>query len=66
MTSPHPALRADLPGKRGGDLVAAIAGVAPNGIELHAVLSICFPGSSVSGCSVSTPDFRSRPTTPTW
>jgi hypothetical protein len=39
------------------DLQHGQTGVAPNAIELHAVLSVCFPGSSVSGCSASTPDF---------
>src|SRR5258708_4046172 len=33
------------------------SGAAPNYIELHAILSVCFPGTSVSGCSASTPDF---------
>jgi hypothetical protein len=35
------------------DLLHGQTGVAPNGIELHAVLSICFPGSTVSGCGSS-------------
>ena len=35
------------------DLLHGQTGVAPNGIELHAVLSICFPGSTVSGCGTS-------------
>ncbi len=39
------------------DLLHGQTGVAPNAIELHAVLSVCFPGSSVSGCSAATPDF---------
>ena len=39
------------------DLLHGQTGVAPNGIELHAILSICFPGSAVSGCSAATPDF---------
>ena len=39
------------------DLLHGQTGVAPNGIELHAILSICFPGSSVSGCAAGTPDF---------
>ena len=39
------------------DLLHGQTGVAPNGIELHAVLSICFPGSSVSGCAAGTPGF---------
>ena len=38
------------------DLLHGQTGVAPNGLELHAVLSACFPGSSVSGCS-ATADF---------
>src|SRR5262249_19940567 len=39
------------------DLPHGQTGIAPNGIELHAVLSICFPGSAVSGCAAATPDF---------
>jgi hypothetical protein len=39
------------------DLPHGQAGISPNGIELHAVLSVCFPGSSVSGCGSFTPDF---------
>jgi hypothetical protein len=38
------------------DLQHGQTGVAPNGIEVHAILSVCFPGSSVSGCS-ATADF---------
>ena len=38
------------------DLAHGQTGVAPNAIELHAVLSICFPGSTVSACT-ATPDF---------
>ena len=38
------------------DLLHGQTGVAPNGIELHAILSVCFIGSSVSGCS-ATSDF---------
>ena len=39
------------------DLLHGQTGVAPNAFELHATLSVCFPGSSVSGCAASTPDF---------
>src|SRR5438128_2214911 len=39
------------------DLKHGQTGVAPNGIELHSILSICFPGSAVSGCAAATPDF---------
>ena len=39
------------------DLPHGQTGIAPNGIELHAILSICFPGSTVSGCAATTPDF---------
>src|ERR1041384_8293901 len=39
------------------DLNHGQTGIAPNAIELHAILSICFPGSAVSGCAASTPDF---------
>ena len=38
------------------DLQHGQTGVAPNGLELHAVLSVCFPGSSTSGCA-ATQDF---------
>ena len=39
------------------DIMHGQTGVAPNGLELHAILDICFPGSAVSGCSAATPDF---------
>src|SRR5207253_2126032 len=38
------------------DMPHGQTGIAPNGIELHAILSICFVGSTVSGCG-STADF---------
>ena len=38
------------------DLQHGQTGVAPNAIELHGVLSVCFPGSAVQGCA-ATADF---------
>jgi hypothetical protein len=35
------------------DFAHGQTGAAPNQIELHPVLDICFPGSSVSGCAAS-------------
>ena len=35
------------------DFAHGQTGAAPNQIELHPVLDICFPGSSVSGCATS-------------
>jgi hypothetical protein len=35
------------------DFAHGQTGAAPNQIELHPVLDICFPGSSVSGCTTS-------------
>ena len=39
------------------DLLHGQTGVAPNAFELHATLSICFPGSAAGACSAATPDF---------
>lgn len=40
------------------DLLHGQTGLAPNGIELHAVLSLCFNGLLGSGCGpATTPDF---------
>jgi len=38
------------------DFAHGQTGAAPNQIELHPVLDVCFPGSSVSGCATG-PDF---------
>jgi lectin-like protein len=38
------------------DFAHGQTGAAPNQIELHPVLDVCFPGSAVSGCATS-PDF---------